>query len=109
MTQDIRLVGGSANNEGRVEVFRSGHWQTVCDDGWDLNDADVACRQLEYGYAIRVVTNALFGRGAGEQWKDSFSCNGNESRLENCFTSSSICSHSEDVGVICSISGEYRN
>ena len=109
IAQDIRLVGGSANNEGHVEVLRSGQWQTVCDDGWDLNDADVACRQLGYGYAIRVVTNALFGRGTGEQWEASFSCTGNESGLENCSTSSSSCSHSEDVGVICSISSEYRN
>ena len=106
--QDIRLVGGSANNEGRVEVFRSGQWQTVCDDGWDLNDADVACRQLGYGYAIRVVTNALFGQGTGGQWDASFSCTGRESRLDNCVTSLSFCSHSEDVGVICSTSSEYR-
>ena len=106
--QDIRLVGGSVDNEGRVEVFRSGEWQTVCDNGWGLNDADVACRQLGYGYAIRVVTNALFGRGTGGQWEASFSCTGRESRLDNCFTSSSSCSHSEDVGVICSTSSEYR-
>ena len=78
----IRLVGGSVYNEGRVEMFRSGQWQTICDDGWDLNDANVACRQLGYGYAIRAVTNALFGQGTGGQWKASFSCRGSESRLE---------------------------
>ena len=106
--QDIRLVGGSVNNEGRVEVLRSRQWQTVCDDGWDLNDADVACRQLGYGHAMKAVINSLFGQGTGGQWEASFSCNGSESRLENCPTSSSSCSYSEDVGVICSTSSEYR-
>ena len=106
--QDIRLVGRNVNNEGRVEVFRSGQWQTVCDNGWDLNEAKVACRQLGYGYAIRVLTGAVFGEGTGGQWMASFSCTGSESRLEFCFTSSSSCSHSEDVGVICSTSSEYR-
>ena len=106
--QVIRLVGGSASNEGRVQVFRSGEWQTVCDNAWDLNEANVACRQLGYGYAIKVVTQTLFGRGTGEQWGAYFHCRGNESRLDNCFTASSSCSHSEDVGVICSTSSEYR-
>ena len=106
--QNIRLIGGRVYSEGRVEVFRSGEWQTVCDNGWDLNEADVACKQLGYGYAIRVMINAPFGRGTGGQWDAYFYCTGSESRLENCRTSSSSCSHSEDVGVICSTSSEYR-
>ena len=106
--QSIRLVGGRVANEGRVEVFRNRQWQTVCDNSWGLNDADVACRQLGYGYAIRAVTNALFGRGAGGQWEAYFYCSGSESGLEYCRTRSSSCSHSEDAGVICSTSSECR-
>ena len=53
--ENIRLRGGSSDGRsGRVEVCLNSLWGTVCDDGWDSNDATVVCRQLGF-------TNIIYG------------------------------------------------
>uniref|UniRef100_A0A665TEX5 SRCR domain-containing protein n=1 Tax=Echeneis naucrates TaxID=173247 RepID=A0A665TEX5_ECHNA len=102
----IRLAGsGSTLCSGRVEVYHSGAWGTVCDDSWDLNDAKVVCRQLECGEALGATGNAAFGEGTGEIFLDDLACSGNEGSFNECQHNGfkkHNCQHSEDAGVICS-------
>ena len=66
---DIRLVDGdrvkSNDTYGLVEVFYSGEWNSVCDDYWTDEDANVVCGQLgflPYGKIIHslIITQLLF-------------------------------------------------
>ena len=44
----VRLVGGTYTNLGKIEICVNDTWGTVCDNGFDNNDARVICRQLGY-------------------------------------------------------------
>ncbi|XP_019849150.1 PREDICTED: deleted in malignant brain tumors 1 protein-like, partial [Amphimedon queenslandica] len=103
---DIRLVGGSNDNEGRVEVCINGAWGTVCDDDWDNDDAAVVCRQLGLGTNGVSIGRAYYGQGNGSILMDNVNCTGTEKSLFQCaYTQIHDCSHHEDAGVKCVISG----
>ena len=95
----------TGESHGRVEVFHSGTWGTVCDYNWDLRDANVVCRQLGFPSALTATKNAASGRGQGMIWMDNVQCTGRESSLTECghrgWGKTSYCDHDDDAGVTC--------
>ena len=102
--QDVRLVGGDSDNEGRVEVLYDGRWGTVCDDSWNFNDADAVCRQLGFERAEEIYYRAEFGEGTGPIWLDDLRCSSDADSILDCGHNGwgvHNCRHSEDAAVKC--------
>ena len=100
----ITLVGGDVPSEGRLLVLVNGTYGSVCDDFFGFEEAQVACRQLNYTGAIRPAYFEEFGSGDASEpiYFDNVICTGNESYLYECsYTTNHNCVHFEDVGVVC--------
>ncbi|XP_030403730.1 scavenger receptor cysteine-rich type 1 protein M130-like [Gopherus evgoodei] len=103
--EKLRFVGGEDRCSGRVEVWYRGSWGTVCDDSWDMADANVVCKLLGCGFAISALAKAAFGEGTGPIWVELLNCRGTESSLWDCPAKpwgESNCDHKEDAAVNCS-------
>uniref|UniRef100_A0A9L0SM45 Scavenger receptor cysteine rich family member with 4 domains n=1 Tax=Equus caballus TaxID=9796 RepID=A0A9L0SM45_HORSE len=101
---ELRLVGGPSRCQGRLEVLHGGSWGSVCDDDWDVVDANVVCRQLGCGLALPVPRPLAFGQGRGPILLDNIECRGQEAALSECGSRGwgvHNCFHYEDVAVLC--------
>ena len=100
----VKLVRGTTH-EGSVEIELGGRFGSVCDNGWDDNDARVVCRQL--GHAGGTATTAShFGLLGGTHFNiTNVGCDGTEAGLGLCnyedYEPPPACHFSERAGVIC--------
>ncbi|XP_051974551.1 scavenger receptor cysteine-rich type 1 protein M130-like [Xyrauchen texanus] len=100
----LRMSGKKGRCSGRLEVYHNAVWGSVCDDQWDIRDAQVVCRQLGCGAALSADGNAAFGAGEGVVWLNRVECRGNEIHLWDCplsLNNHTDCSHKEDAGLTC--------
>ena len=130
----MRLVDGSIQKEGRVEVCSNGVWGSVCDQSWDKTDAHVICQQMghpELGNKLKSSTrglvdiilyydpitepvafhNSYFGDGHGPIVYSNVTCGGWEQSITDCAKTDYLsfsCSRRQTAGVLCGESKLYR-
>lgn len=81
---EFRLVNGTSDCEGRVELQVQGAWAPICAAKWDLANAMVLCHQLNCGNAVSIPPGGHFGDGDAPIWPDVFHCVGTEPHLLHC-------------------------
>ncbi|XP_074496805.1 CD5 antigen-like [Sebastes fasciatus] len=112
-SDSVRLVNGKSLFSGRLEVKSNQSnqsWSSVCEDDFDLQDAEVVCRELGCG-APSVLQGALYGDVEAPVWTKEFQCGGHESALLDCDSSDSdrnTCSPGKAVGLTCSEPDDVR-
>ena len=98
------MANGPKPGTGRVEIYHDGQWGTICHNRWDIENAEVACRMLNFTGALVVPYGPIFDVGNGRIWLDNVDCIGNESSLWECRNDGwdvHNCRHDEDANVMC--------
>ncbi len=104
----VRLQGGNSTR-GRVELYVAGRWGTVCNNGWDQNDAAVVCKQLGYSATnAHVITNNITSVKDQNMiiWLSKVQCTGDEGELWKCSHpgwTHGDCEHNKDALVSCEV------
>jgi len=94
---NVCLRGG---NFSSGNVFVNG--QPVCDDQWDLLDANVVCKMLDFTNALKATVESKFGDVPSRFSMDDVQCLGNETSILNCpHRTSDNCAGHEGAGVVC--------
>ncbi|CAI8016962.1 Neurotrypsin, partial [Geodia barretti] len=109
----IRLNNGTATSNttggqlrhGRVEVYINDTWGTICNYGWGIEDADLACRQLGFFGALFSSSQSGYPVDTNDSvpiyWSQVL-CHGDELSLSECHRSTQYyCYHYHDATVFC--------
>ena len=117
----VHLVDSDDLSRGRVEYCYEGSWYSVCDSGWDEEEARVVCNTLGYdtgNVSYTYVKKTLivqkhattiseplvsnFGRGTRPILPKAIECTVDDDTLSGCATTDldiSQCEH--EAGVVC--------
>ncbi|XP_040297148.1 scavenger receptor cysteine-rich type 1 protein M130-like isoform X1 [Bufo bufo] len=102
LSRDFRLTNNSQRCSGRVEMMFAGKWGSLCHSHWNLQAANVLCRQLQCGTAVSIPDGGHFGENS-LLWTDEFYCEGTESSLRECTKTTlgnSVCPEQATASVI---------
>ena len=70
--------------EGEIEVYYGGQWDRVCNADWDINDANVVCRELGFSGASSAEYSQARPGERASAILDGALCIGTEAHLLDC-------------------------
>ena len=76
----------------------------ICDDNWDLRDAQVVCGMLNFPGAVAATRRSAFGQVRLPFGRNWVGCEGNETDIRDCWhrTDTSFnCDGGSAAGVVC--------
>ena len=101
--QNNLTLRGNNTHEGIVLLNDGDGEKPICDDGWDIEGAHVACRQLGFMRALQATWANQAGTDAFAL--DQVKCRGNETSLMDCEhlepPRKENCNSGEAAGVVC--------
>lgn len=98
----VRLVGGGTPYSGQVQVRFNSQWGAICGYYWDIEEANVVCRMLNYGRALAAFSH--YSKTSSKFWLNGVRCSGMETSIAMCDHwgwGKRLCPKDHDVGVIC--------
>ena len=92
----------------------NGVWGTICQNGWDKDDADVVCRELGFTNSFAEFVSSGIPDKTGPVMMSGLSCRGNETSLTHCPRSQENiegeCTNAaEDAKVFCDEPGKLKH
>lgn len=110
----LRILGGQNELEGRLEIYLNNKWGTICDYGWTIIDAALACHQM--GLALnpsnwRLLRSEVPNANNGDDiLLSNVRCTEYDIDIRNCRAErrsqhefEHSCTHENDVGIRCSV------
>jgi len=103
----LRIIGYQGPHEGQLQVFHEGVWGAICDDFFDSDAAEVACREMGYTNGGSQLDSGVYDYESGDSqsfWLDNVLCNGGEPRLIDCGHNpwgDNNCGNHETVNIRC--------
>lgn len=101
---DVRLVNGSTQAKGVIEVCINDTYGSVCNEGWSDEGARVVCDNLGYSRQnASAISDVLFNIDSGPININHVVCEGTEQSLGECSFSYNTdeCAHGGAAGVNC--------
>ncbi|KAI8508928.1 Neurotrypsin [Branchiostoma belcheri] len=102
---ELRLADGDSESEGRVEVYDSARWFSLCGNDWTIPAARTVCRELGFGdlqfpkstYGMRT---SFFGKGSQTIYPRGFDCLPGSASLSECRETRVRCGLGDDVASV---------